>query len=280
MRGRFNKSGTSAVSFFAFQDVITGTTGFLIIITIFLALNLDEVIGSSRQEEPKHPVTEALQKTLEEIVALKEKVATTQLAPGETRETVMRMIDDLKRSVSRLSSPEEMPGKKLPKEESMLDREVRIEARKLQTIIDELKKLLPDATDKAAQAESKVAALESQIKNAQDRLQQSIGSKNVLRLIPERSATNKEPLLIVVKKGSLQLQFFNTTPAKVCSSVDELLTILQTYPGTKFYTVIYFKPSGALRFADVTKALRQTGYEIGYDLIGEETELKTVPAAP
>lgn len=281
MRGRFNKSGASTVSFFAFQDVITGTTGFLIIITIFLTLNLDEVIGVSHQkDDPKNPVAEVLQKTLEKIVALKKKVAVTQLAPGETRETVMRMIEDLKKSIARLSTPEEMPDNKQPDGESMLDREIRLDVRKLQALLDELKKLLPDATDKAAKAESVIAALESQIKDAQKRLQQSIDNKNVLRLIPERSSTNKEPLLIVVKKNSLQLQFFDGTDAKECHSEDELLAALQAYPGTQYYAVIYFKPSGALRFKDVTKALRQTGFEIGYDLIGEETELKAVPSAP
>ena len=279
MCGRFNKSGGSAVSFFAFQDVITGTTGFLVIITIFLALNLDEVISVSHQADPKNAVAEALQKVLEQIVTLKKQVATTQLAPGETRDTLVRMIEDLKQSISRLS-PIESAATKLPKEESMLDREVRLEVRKLQAALDESMKLLPDATDKAALAESKLATLESQIKNAEERLQQSIGSKNVLRLIPERSSTNKEPMLIVVKKTSLQLQFFDGTPAQVCNSVDELLSVLQAYPGIKYYVVIYFKPSGALRFNDLNKALRQNGYEIGYDLIGEEIELKTTPSAP
>ena len=55
MRGRFQKSHGSAVSFFAFQDVITGTTGFLVIITIFLALNLDEVISVSSVQIPIRP---------------------------------------------------------------------------------------------------------------------------------------------------------------------------------------------------------------------------------
>jgi hypothetical protein len=280
MRGRFNKSGASTVSFFAFQDVITGTTGFLIIITIFLALNLDEVISVSHEPDPNKAIAEALQKTLEKVIALKGLVTTAQLAPGETRDTVERMIDDLKRSISRLRSPEEMQAKKNPREESMLDREVRFEIKKLLVQIDLLKKQLPDTTREAAKAESKIASLESEVKDAMDRMQQTIDRKNVLKLIPERSATNKEPMLVVVQKKLLRLQFFDDSPTQMLNTGDDLMAALKACPPVKFYAVLYFKPSGALRFRDLTKLLREAGYEIGYDLISEGTELETGKSRP
>ena len=275
MQSRFNKSNSSGVSFFAFQDVITGTTGFLIIITIFLALSIDQVIEIGDDGEPNKTVAEALQKTLEQVSELKQKVESSQMAPGENRETVARMIDELKRSIDRLSPSSRPDPRQMTEEESKLSREVRLEVQKLLTKLDALKKLLPDTTKEAAQADSRIAALESEIKDTQNRLQQTIDRKNVLRLIPEKSNTSKEPVLIVVQKSHLKVQIFGDAPPKLLNSDDELLEALHSYPTTSFYAVLYFKPSGALRFQDLTNGLRKAGYEIGYDLISEDIELDT-----
>lgn len=275
MQARFKRSHSSGVSFFAFQDVITGTTGFLIIITIFLALSIDEVIEISDEGEPNKAVAEALQKTLEHVSALKQVVDSSQMAPGENRETIKRMIEELRRSIDRLSPPTSSDPRQMTVEESNLSREVRIEAQKLLTKLDALKKLLPDTTKKASQAESRIAALESEVKDAQNRLQQTIDRENVLRLIPEKSNTSKEPVLIVVQKSHLKVQVFGDVSPKILNSDDELLETMRSYPTTSYYAVLYFKPSGALRFQDLTKGLRQAGYEIGYDLISEDIELDT-----
>ncbi len=275
MQSRFNKSNSSGVSFFAFQDVITGTTGFLIIITIFLALSIDEVVEISDDGEPNKAVAEALQKTLEQVSELKQKVESSQMAPGENRETVARMIEELKRSIDRLSPLSSSDPRQMTVEESKLSRDVRLEAQKLLTKLDALKKLLPDTTKEAAQADSRIAALESEIKDTQNRLQQTMDRKNVLRLIPEKSNTSKEPVLIVVQKSHLRIQIFGDAPPKILNSSDELLETLRSYPTTSYYAVLYFKPSGALRFQDLTKEIREAGYEIGYDLISEDIELDT-----
>lgn len=275
MQARFNKSSSSGVSFFAFQDVITGTTGFLIIITIFLALSIDQVFEVNDDGEPNKAVAEALQRTLEQVSELKQKVESSQMAPGENPETIARMIEELKRSIDRLSQPNSPDLRQKSVEESKLSRDVRIETQKLLTKLDALKKLLPDTTKEAAQADSRISALESEIKDTQNRLQQTIDRKNVLRLIPEKSNTSKEPVLIVVQKSHLKVQIFGDAPPELLTSDDELLAALESYPTTSFYAVLYFKPSGALRFQDLTKRLRQAGYEIGYDLISEDIELDT-----
>lgn len=275
MQHRFNRSHSSAVSFFAFQDVITGTTGFLIIITIFLALSVDDVIDVIHHDAPSQAIANELKKTLERISDLKPKVVSSSLLPGENRETLSRMIADLKLSIERLSPPSNINPKGMSIEESTLSREVRIEAQKLLTKMEHLKKKLPDSSQETAQAESKVSSLESEVKSAQDRLQQTLDQKNILKLIPDRSQTNKEPVLIVVQKNQLRVQVFGSATPTILSTNDELLEALRAYPNTSHYAVLYFKPSGALRFFNLTKAIRQAGYEIGYDLISEEIELDT-----
>lgn len=278
MRGRFQKSHGSAVSFFAFQDVITGTTGFLVIITIFLALNLDEVISVSSDADPHSALAVTLKDTLAEIVKLKQKGVMAELSPNETEETIRRMIEELKRSIERLTPSTQPDATQKTTEDSPLQREVRIEKQKLLTIIKSLKKLLPETTEKAAKAESEVAALESEVKRIQSLLQMSHDQQNVLRLIPEKSTTNKDPVLVVVDKTGYRIQLFDGSKSKSASSLEELMQTLTAFTSAQHYIVLYFKPSGALQFDEVTRRTRGAGYEIGYDLIPEHIQLE--PAAP
>ncbi|OYW76064.1 MAG: hypothetical protein B7Z37_10480 [Verrucomicrobia bacterium 12-59-8] len=274
MRGRFNKSNGSTVSFFAFQDVITGTTGFLIIITIFLTLNLDQVISVSSDADPHAALAVTLKDTLAEIVKLKQQAVMAVLSPNETEETVTRMIDELKRSIARLDPSSHPDPTKNIADETPIEREIRIEKQKLLTAIESLKNLLPDSTKEAAEAESKLAALESELKKIQSRLQQSYDQQNVLRLIPEKSTSNKDPVLVVVDKAGFRIQLFDGSKAQSVSSLADLMKTLTAFSPSKHYIVLYFKPSGSLSFNDITKRIRGAGYEIGYDLIPEHIQLE------
>ena len=278
MRGRFQKSHGSAVSFFAFQDVITGTTGFLVIITIFLALTLDEVISASSSADPHPVLTVTLQETLAEIAKLKPGASMAVLSPHENEETVMRMIDELKRSIDRLTPSTQPDATQKNSGESLLDREVRIEKQKLLTTLESLKKLLPDTTKAAALAESELAARESEVKKVQSALQQSYDRQNVLRLIPEKSTTNKDPVLVVVDKSGFRIQLFDGSKAQSASSLADMMQTLTTFPSAQHYIVLYFKPSGSLQFDEITRRTRGAGYEIGYDLIPEHIQLETAGA--
>ena len=50
MRQRFGNHGTGGVSFFGFQSVITGTVGFIIVLTLFLALTVKNIIPRPHAE--------------------------------------------------------------------------------------------------------------------------------------------------------------------------------------------------------------------------------------
>ncbi len=278
MKGRFKKSYGSAVSFFAFQDVITATLGFLIIITIFLALNIDEVISASSSADPHPVLTVTLQETLAEIAKLKPGASMAVLSPHENEETLTRMIDSLKRSIERLTPATQPDATQKTTDESLLDREVRIEKQKLLTTLESLKKLLPDSTQLAAAAESELAARESEIKKVQSALQQSYDRQNVLRLIPEKSTTNKAPVLVVVDKSGFLIQLFDGSKAQSASSLADMMQTLTTFPSAQHYIVLYFKPSGSLQFDEITRRTRGAGYEIGYDLIPEHIQLEAAGA--
>ena len=120
-----------------------------------------------------------------------------------------------------------------------------------------------------------MAALESEVKKIQSLLQMSYDQQNVLRLIPEKSTTNKDPVLVVVDKTGFRIQLFDGSKSKSANSLEELMQTLTSFPSAQHYIVLYFKPSGALQFDEVTRRTRGAGYEIGYDLIPEHIQLET-----
>lgn len=272
MKSRFNKSHGSSVSFFAFQDIITATTGFLLLITVFLALNITEVVSLSTEPTAGGLMTEKLRKVMAEIVDLKGKVNDGAPKIQEDEATLKRMIEELKRSIARLSPTNNLAP--LPAEESMLDRELRIEQQKLLTKLEALQKELAEAAEGATETGSKIAALERELKDLQNRLQQAYDQKNKLRLIPERSGTSKEPVLVVIQKKAFRIQAFDGSAAVEVGSLEELTKALGRFPAANHYVVLYFKPSGSQMFNDATTHVRGLGYEIGYDLLPEAVTLE------
>lgn len=263
------------MSFFAFQDVITATTGFLIIITIFLALDVHEVVKTGLGPAAPVELTESLQQKVEEIVALKERVIALPTA-DEDEQTLRRMIAELRRSIERLS-PTSAPGPR-PVEESEMSRELRIEKQRLLTRLAELEKQLPAATKNAKDADARLAALEQQVLELQSRLQKAYDEANNIRLIPDRTDTSKEPVLLLVQKGGFQLLTIDGTRSARVTALADVTKLLKPFPPASSYVVFYFKPSGALLFGDGTGHVRDLGYEIGYDVLPEGAEVTLGPS--
>ena len=274
MRSRFSKSGANGISFFAFQDIITGTTGVLIVITIFLALNLDEVITLSTDADPAAFTQEMLNGALEEVVALKEQLGRLEELPVEDEATLRRMVENLKASVSDLAVEQEAAKNAPAAEETALAREVRVERENLTAKLLSLQDEEAAAQSAAAAATRRLAGLETSVKDAENLLQQARDKNNTLRLIPQRSDTSKEPLLVIMQSGRFELRRFDQPTSDTVNSTSALLGLLDKFPPAGHYVVVYCKPSSASSFEETTDAVRSAGFEIGYDLMPEAIDLK------
>ena len=274
MRSRFSKSGANGISFFAFQDIITGTTGVLIVITIFLALNLDEVITLSTDADPAAYTQEKLNEALEEVVTLKEQLDRLQVEPVEDEATLRRMVENLKASVSDLAVEQEAATGAPAAEETPLAREIRVERQNMMATLLRLKEEEEAAQTAAAEATRRLAGLETSVKDAESLLQQARDKDNTLRLIPQRSDTSKEPLLVIMQSGRLELRRFDQPTSDTVNSTSALLGLLDKFSPAGHYVVVYCKPSSASSFEETTDAVRSAGFEIGYDLMPEAIDLK------
>lgn len=271
MRSRFGRQ-SGGISFFAFQDIITGTSGFLIALALFLALNLDEKLTEGTAAQPYAKREEELRSMLAQIVSEKDKMADYQQRPSDDAATLRRMIGQLTSTIAELDA-KPLPGMNRDADATGRDREIRAEKDKLLSRLEKMNASAHDAEKLSSGINKDILDLEKKVIDAQSSLKRKRERKNVLSLIPERSGTKKEPILVLVQSSLIRYQRADGTPGG-SGSLNELVSYLrQTTPATH-YVVFYFKPSGSPYFEMLTKRARQEGYEIGYDVIPEDMEVE------
>jgi hypothetical protein len=280
MRGRFQRGGQAAISFFAFQDIITSVIGILIVITLLLALHLDEAVPLSTDAPVNPGLEEKLRGLLDALAAmradlaaapepaadpqamaagnaiLRQKIEAAKEKAREGRATAARMAGDRSGDAARADIAK-----------------ARADAGRLQAEMETLRR-------QAAESQAAMTALEVKVKQREAALLAERDRKNVLRLIPEKSQTSKEPVLALVTGRGISLQRFDAGETVQVRGVAEFRDALAQFSKLDQYLVLYFKPSGAEDFTKLTEAVRAAGFELGYDAIPEdfEVEFRSKPA--
>jgi hypothetical protein len=271
MRNRFGRQ-TGGASFFAFQDIITGTTGFLIALALFLALNLDEKLTETSAAQTFARGQEELKSMQAQIISLQQQIADRDKQPDLDETTLRRLIGQLKTSISAMDS-RPIPG--LDKEADATGRDVRLRAeqQKLLTRLEAVNASIHQAEQLSAGLVKDIPDLEKKVIDAQSSLERKRQRKNVITLVPERDGSRKEPILVLVQSSSLRFQRADGAPAGG-GSVAEFSSYLRRASPSTHYVVLYFKPSGARHFETLTQRARAEGFEIGYDVIPEDMDLE------
>lgn len=270
MRPRFGRQA-GGISFFAFQDIITGTSGFLIALALFLALNLDEKLTEGDGGQPLARRQEELKSMQTQILSLKQQVADWERQPGLDVTTMRRMIGQLKTSIDELDA-RPLPGLNQNADATGRDDVLRAEKKKLLTRLDAVNASIRKGMMLSSGLLKDIPDLDKLV-DEQSSLRRARQRRNVVTLIPEKDGSRKQPVLVLVQGSLIRLQRADGAPA-VTGSVKELSAYLrQTKPDTH-YVVLYFKPSGAMHFETLKRLVRAEGYEIGYDVIPEETDVE------
>jgi hypothetical protein len=271
MRSRFGRQA-GGISFFAFQDIITGTSGFLIVLALFLALNLEEKLSEATAQHPYAKREEDLKSMQTQILLVKQQVADWEQAAGLDDTTLRRMIGQLKTSLTEMDA-RPLPGMNQDADATGRDATLRAEKRKLLTRLDEINASIHKGEQLSSGLVKDIPDVEKKIINAQSSLQRKRQLQNVITLIPEPDGRGKEPILVLVQSSLIRFQRANSAPADG-GSVTEFSNYLRQTSPTTHYVVIYFKPSGAQHFELLTKRARAEGYEIGYDVIPEDFDVE------
>lgn len=277
MKGRFQRGKIGGISpFFAFQDIITSAMAVVITIVMLLALDMGEPSSDSDEAAPAN-LTQHLEKLLDDLSkanavlrAAQDAGATAALDPAILKgeiETIRSELSGLRASSQtgekELAEAQRKDGSKI----------VQSELEKQKAAIAAAARQIAEREAQAAHSLAAMKRAEEELRAREGQLLAEQGRKNELWLIPDRSKTSKEPVLAVVSADAVILQRFDhpekselrgwRLPAKFEDA-------LKAYSKLDQYIVFYFKPSGVEHFEKLTDSAKTAGYEIGYDVVGEE----------
>jgi hypothetical protein len=281
MRSRF-RSFDSKISFFAFADIITAVSGILIFVTLLLATDLGRpIIGhaSAASVEPERQIQDILRQQLQtddHNRHLQELLSAAEIAPS-----VEKLQSDIASLRSQLTEQERKQGLILDQaaaaESAAEERDKTLGLTRLKVTIGEVlgetKRIAGDEAKirgDRADVERRVAALESQLLKLRQR-------EGQIWLIPDRSMTTKEPILVTVGGHEVTVERFDHPDQHdqfdQSEAEDRLRAYLRKSRALDQYVVFLVRPSGIELFQRLLNLARDSGFDVGFDAVEESRQV-------
>jgi hypothetical protein len=272
------RSLDSKISFFAFADIITAVSGVLIFVALLLATDLGRPTSSSQtaNSEMERRLQEALAQQAEvdsQNQRLQELLATANTAPNSEK-----LQADITRLRSQLSEEQK---KQTALAGQMADSQATIAARDKVLGLTDLKATV----QRAIQENEAIARQEAKVRSEMDGLDQQVArvESQLLKLgqldgqiwlIPDKSATTKEPIVVFVDgKGATIERIYHPEQHKQLDkdiADSAFSSYLDTAKSLDQYVVFEVKPSGIALFQDLVQSARDKGFDVGYDALEED----------
>lgn len=274
--------GAPKSSFFSFQDIIMSVTGILIVIALMLALQIDKLDGSPSSGEISEDAELAtaspgelhdLEDEISKLKTILEKSRSLD-RENETKGEIQGEIARLEDQIISLSGPQDAPLTQLPsplKPGALKSRAAEII--RLKNEIELAKTKLNTLGPTVQQTNRNAIELERKVKLAEATVAQSRLDSKKLRLIRELSDTTKEPVIVDVGERQIRVMRFDKPGTTTMESAEDFQRSLKSYRKEEQYFVLYFRPSGATRFNSLREAVKDAGFEVGYDAVEESSDL-------
>jgi hypothetical protein len=285
---RGSRSSQLNPSFFAFQDIIASVIGILLLIALRLAL---EVVESSPSGIPGNAAEGSQPGAAPKVMEILEELAEVNARNLE----LSRQLQSLgpQKSAAEVTAEIEVMTLNLGEAQKELDRctakadalrqelERKDQDAQIPRLLGELKDLEFELArlERSAPEENKL--LES-LREAVAKLQQNLIAErkldNQLLMIPAAARSLKEPAMLVIGKSEvIALSLDASEPLSLPYTGNPLAAIdvaLEECRSDRQYVVLFFKPSAASVFTLVREYVKGKGFEVGYDLLSEETNLR------
>jgi hypothetical protein len=122
-----------------------------------------------------------------------------------------------------------------------------------------------------------MGSLDQQVAQAQSKLLKLRQREGQLWLIPDKSTTTKEPILVTVAGASVTIERFDHPDQRKQLDKYDADTAFKSYLGDAKsldqYVVFLVRPSGIALFQDLVKSARDKGFEVGFDALEENREI-------
>lgn len=271
------------VSLFAFQDVIFSVTGVVIVIALLLALQIDKVKvhaepkGISTDSDPVTASPEhlnALESELADARILLDQLQAARGASVAAGELEAEIATLEARISSRLKASQKLSANLGGLADTEELKSEAVEIARLSFEIQRCREKLHDLTPSNVEKSASVQELEKQVKEVEATVLGAKAKGRELRLIPGKSDTTKEPIVVDVSDRKIIVRRFGRAESAEIRSINRFVEYCSRFKPTEHFFVFFFRPSGTEQFEDLRQAARRDGFEVGYDAIEENTKLK------
>ena len=286
MSSRLRSLGSTRISFFAFQDIITSVSGILILITLILSTDLEQPQeGQSVDADPElhQKLMEILvqQRTTDiEIEDLQRILSEAETAPSIEKLTTD--ITQLQTELERERRGKDAVSTQLADKASaneLLDQ--RLGLTKLKAKLESTRQEMASVERESQKVRAQTADLEGKLRAAEAKLQRLRIREGKLWMIPDQESTRKRPILATVGGNGVRLQQFDRPeelkefPSK--SAKDDFEAYLNGIQATDAYIVFLVRPSGISAFKDLVEIARERHFAVGFDALEETREVLFQP---
>jgi len=266
-----------SVSFFSFQDIITAVSGIILLIALIMSLRLMEPQLTSARAAPEQLATrDALR---DELESLRAKVAGWQAAKGgdlsddasigANATNLTALAERLEAEVLRLSGDAgalELPGS------------LQINLQGLREEIDQQKAELARTKEETNETTAAVDAVRAKVERAEQVVLAELRDTNDVWLIPDRTDTSKEPVIVSVYHDKFVVQPVDAKKPDVMSrsgkDSSDVEKLLERFKPQDQYIVFYFRPSSLNSFESIKAGAKKLDFEIGYDLVEDDANVQ------
>ena len=287
MASRLRSSIGTRISFFAFQDIITSVTGILILVTLILALYVNEATSfTSEQTELKQKLTESqreLQTVSAQVAQRQTNLAALAATPDPARlsEDIRQLQDQLTTQASRMSALEQ---KQAERQAAAAIKAEQLGLTDLRERAGTVRQQMESQQITNAVLAQTVAATERQQQEIKEKIEKA-ESEHKLWLLPEISPTGQQPLLVVVSGTKVTWDRFDQPAShrefNGARAVAEFTDGLRQWTASRDYIVFYVRPSGIDSFKRCYEAAKRAGFQTGYDAVEEDKQIIfSAPTSP
>lgn len=289
MSSRIRHTLGPKISFFAFQDIITSTSGILILIVLLLGTYLDSV--SNDTPAAKWESTKILENKLKQ---LQEEVAGLVKTVDESRislntldpDAVRRKIGILSNSIAGLN--EKIGSLNQENQEKNNLRNDQISKAGLRAVADKVKEMEASNEQKMARCETLRQEhdwLVLKVRQSSSKVAISQADKNKIWLHPDDKPSTKAPIIVFLGAPESKAWEFDSPKNKTIlpnngnEIVEKLEKFLKKYDKHGNSIVIYVQPGAVSLFNKIKEfAQDKAGYDVGWDALEEGIVIQ--PGAP